>query len=469
MPNIYLLRHCDYANPRNILPGRLPVELSQKGRKRALELREEFAQKKIKRIYSSAVLRCKQTAEIIANGVIPIEYDQRLLETHSAYQGFWVENAETDWRDFFAHKNELGGEGLQDIYLRVSHFYRELLEKIETEGDYLICSHGDPLMALQHFIQARPLPDDFVHVENLFGWLEKGEWALIKAQRLLAGASVMTELQSRKDQHELGIPEDYIVTDRPFFHSSVYLSKVMGVDMSQQARELGLQESDDFFRLPLGFKQQELDQWLKNRDPLLEVGPGLGSSCQELAEAGFAIYALEPSYSKTERRSFLTALAREGRVSLALAKDAVSAFPTVKFEVIFAQGNNFQAYSRSPKSVAESIAGLLRSLRCSPKAFLTFQLSSNGQTELMDRGALEFDTYSAYSRPRASSWLELGKILDLLSIRYEIRKSWSGMRQSRAIRIFSESEEGVFSTERLTAFLKTNDISRFVLESKQYG
>lgn len=160
------------------MPGRLPVELSQAGIKQAKLLQEEFAHKNIEKIYSSAVLRCKQTAEIIANGKIPVEHDPRLLETHSAYQGFWVENPHTDWNDFFSHKDELGGEGLADIQKRMADFWESVI-KNSTENS-IVCSHGDPLMVLQHYLHNRKLPSDSVQIENLFGWLEKGSYTQVE-------------------------------------------------------------------------------------------------------------------------------------------------------------------------------------------------------------------------------------------------------------------------------------------------
>ncbi len=178
MPTIYLLRHCEYSNPRNILPGRLPVELSQTGIAQATLLQEEFAHKNIEKIYSSAVLRCKQTAEIIANGKISVEYDPRLLETHSAYQGFWVENPQTDWNDFFSHKDELGGEGLADIQKRITDFWESVI--VNSTGNSIVCSHGDPLMVLQHYLHNKKLPSDLVQVDELFGWLEKGAYAQVQ-------------------------------------------------------------------------------------------------------------------------------------------------------------------------------------------------------------------------------------------------------------------------------------------------
>ena len=90
--SIYLLRHCDYDNPKKILPGRLPVPLSSKGIEQANLLKEYFADKSIANIYSSAVERCKQTAQIIADNKIPIIPDKRILETLSAYRAYWGEN-----------------------------------------------------------------------------------------------------------------------------------------------------------------------------------------------------------------------------------------------------------------------------------------------------------------------------------------------------------------------------------------
>ena len=174
MPSIYLLRHCDYDNPRQILPGRLPVELSVVGRQKAKELQEFFAKEKISKIYSSAVLRCRQTVEIVANGQIPIVYDPRLLETLSAYQGYWIRDS---WQNFFAHQSELGGEGILDIQKRMVDFYQDLLAKLSKDENIIICSHGDPLQVLYAHLHHLKLSEDKHLPETKeFGWLQKGEF-----------------------------------------------------------------------------------------------------------------------------------------------------------------------------------------------------------------------------------------------------------------------------------------------------
>jgi broad specificity phosphatase PhoE len=171
---IYLLRHCDYDNPRNILPGRLPVALSASGTRQAQTLQAHFADKQITKIYSSAVLRCKQTAEIVSGGTIPIVYDPRLLEIFSAYQGYWGQNWDGTGFHFLSHRNELGGENFADVKARMADFWDELRQK--EDGNIIICSHGDPLQILYCYIHNLPLADEAAQEADLPGWLDKGEF-----------------------------------------------------------------------------------------------------------------------------------------------------------------------------------------------------------------------------------------------------------------------------------------------------
>lgn len=142
---VYLLRHTEYDNPRHILPGRLPVELSAKGVTQAEKLRDYFADKNIAKIFSSAILRCKQTSEIISNGKIPIEYDRRLLEVLCAYQGYWVENTDL----YYTMRPTLGGELNIDVQKRMIDFWGQI--NFEEKKNYLISSHGDPIYFLYQY------------------------------------------------------------------------------------------------------------------------------------------------------------------------------------------------------------------------------------------------------------------------------------------------------------------------------
>lgn len=189
MKQIYLVRHCKYSNPRNILSGRLPVELSEEGLKQTGKLADFFSNKKIEKIYSSAVVRCKQTSEIISKGKIFIEFDKRLLETFSAYQGFWFdEGKELDWSHFFSHRDKLGGESLLQIQKRMLSFFNDLVKK--KEKSIIVCSHGDPLYVLYLALANKPLIDDEASLDEIteyqptasireIKWINKGNIGIL--------------------------------------------------------------------------------------------------------------------------------------------------------------------------------------------------------------------------------------------------------------------------------------------------
>ena len=151
MITVYLVRHADYVS-QGVLTGRLPFPLSEKGVAQAERLRDYFEDKNIEKIYSSAVERCKQTAEIIAGEVVPVEYDKRLLESFCATQGLKSD----DWREFWGYRDELGGEDYDDVYKRVGDFWDEMSAKFEDGKNYIVCSHGDPLFEMLLYIKGEP-------------------------------------------------------------------------------------------------------------------------------------------------------------------------------------------------------------------------------------------------------------------------------------------------------------------------
>src|SRR3989442_10228792 len=64
----YLVRHCDVLNPRGVLYGYLPgFPLSEKGVRQAHHLGRYLAATPARRIYTSPLLRARQTADIIAS------------------------------------------------------------------------------------------------------------------------------------------------------------------------------------------------------------------------------------------------------------------------------------------------------------------------------------------------------------------------------------------------------------------
>ncbi len=172
---IYLVRHCVYEHKGKIIAGRLPLALSAEGITQAEKLRDFFSDKNIEAIYTSPVLRARQTAEIVGSAVLSPIPDLRLAETFSAYQGMRYET-EVDEHDLYAHRESLGGENMQDQQERMISFWQDLADK-ETKN-IVIVSHGHPLWALSCFLADTPLEasiEETGHVDSeeyqRMGWI----------------------------------------------------------------------------------------------------------------------------------------------------------------------------------------------------------------------------------------------------------------------------------------------------------
>lgn len=188
MKTIYLVRHTEYDNPRNVLAGRLPMTLSKRGEEDAKRLGDYFQAKDISKILSSEVLRCKQTSELISSGDIPITYDDRLLEVFSAYQGYWGQvDGKLDWTNFFKHKDSLGGESYADIQKRMLDLWDEV--KMLKEN-IILCSHGDPIYTLSLALAGKSLTNPETEPHN---YPEKG--------------SIITVTFNENGEHKMGEPE----------------------------------------------------------------------------------------------------------------------------------------------------------------------------------------------------------------------------------------------------------------------
>src|SRR5271157_5239352 len=91
-PQLYLARHGRTAyNHEGRFQGQLPVPLDDTGRAQALELAERAAAHDFAALWSSPLLRARETADIVARriGLAPRE-DARLMETDA---GDWTDRS----------------------------------------------------------------------------------------------------------------------------------------------------------------------------------------------------------------------------------------------------------------------------------------------------------------------------------------------------------------------------------------
>jgi probable phosphoglycerate mutase len=151
--NLYFVRHGESeANTRHIISNReSPFHLTAKGRQQAEALAAKIRDIPFSAIFSSPVLRARETAEILSAALgIPCqvtealrEYDCGILEEKSDEESWGYHNQYyEDWtlRGQYTNKPE-GGECFLDIQNRFVPFIENLTQGIEDKN-FLLVGHG---------------------------------------------------------------------------------------------------------------------------------------------------------------------------------------------------------------------------------------------------------------------------------------------------------------------------------------
>lgn len=161
---IYFLRHGEVENPNNILYGRLPnFGLSKIGKERINQVKDELKSKKIDCIYSSPLLRTRETAQIINQVLrLPINISNLLIEVKLIHEGMPLETFKRDiqpyiYNDSFVQK---GQESVKSQEKRMMSFTR-MVQKKHPGKNILAVSHGDPIVILKAKISGIPFSWQF--------------------------------------------------------------------------------------------------------------------------------------------------------------------------------------------------------------------------------------------------------------------------------------------------------------------
>ena len=161
MTTLLLVRHGETDwNADGRLQGQTDRPLSDFGRKQALELADELAQKEeLEAIYASDLARARETAEIAGERVgLPVVLDPELREKD---WGTW-EGLTAVERD----RVEFVGESTEEHQERILRALRRISERHPT-GRVLVVTHGGSMRRVQTTALGMALPV----VENCGRWL----------------------------------------------------------------------------------------------------------------------------------------------------------------------------------------------------------------------------------------------------------------------------------------------------------
>lgn len=162
---IYFVRHGEVHNPLKIWYGRLPFyRLSANGKQQIENTAEYLMDKNIDIIYSSPLLRARQSAEILRKklGLSKVNFSKEILEVKSSLQGLPdAYLASINYDIFASSENKITGETIEDLSQRVQRFIAKLV-KLYKGKSIIVVSHGDPIMIVRAKNLSLPIINDSI-------------------------------------------------------------------------------------------------------------------------------------------------------------------------------------------------------------------------------------------------------------------------------------------------------------------
>ena len=155
---VLLIRHAFVHNPGKVFYGRLPrFRISDLGAKQANFLAEHLASTTIDQIYSSPLLRARQTAAVVAGRQVThtVRIARALVEVRTGWMG--AENHQLPEKiNLYEPPHTETDETITDVWTRVSQFVRQIAHR--HAGQTVACfSHGDPIVIAGAGFQGHPL------------------------------------------------------------------------------------------------------------------------------------------------------------------------------------------------------------------------------------------------------------------------------------------------------------------------
>lgn len=141
---IHLVRHGEVHNPEQILYGRLPrFGLNHRGRQQARRAAEWLNRHSIAALFSSPMLRARQTAQAVIDGHpnLVLHISAWLNEVHTSYTGRPGVKIDARGGDIYTGSGD-GYEQPPDIIARTAKFCRRVRTRF-AGGRVAAVTHGD--------------------------------------------------------------------------------------------------------------------------------------------------------------------------------------------------------------------------------------------------------------------------------------------------------------------------------------
>ena len=169
--NIYFVRHGETNwNKEKKIQGRSDIPLNEYGKELAYITAEAMKDISFDIVYSSPLIRAKETAMILVKNLnLQIYEDNRLLEmSFGEGEGESLPqihaNKDMNLHNFIHNPGEYippkGGESFEELYARCKSFIEEIILPAEkNNNNILIVGHGALIRGMIHYINNRPSKD----------------------------------------------------------------------------------------------------------------------------------------------------------------------------------------------------------------------------------------------------------------------------------------------------------------------
>lgn len=155
---IYFMRHGEVHNPSGVVYGRLKgFRLSENGIKQVEKSALFFKGAKLDKIYSSPLLRARQSAQVVADRVGKrVRISRLLTEVKLLHQGISLETYHRELQPYIydSKYQKEGQESIDEITKRMMKFVKIITTKHKNKS-VLAVSHGDPILILKTHILGR--------------------------------------------------------------------------------------------------------------------------------------------------------------------------------------------------------------------------------------------------------------------------------------------------------------------------
>jgi broad specificity phosphatase PhoE len=155
---IIFLRHGEVDNPQAIYYGRLPrYRLNENGRQQAEAAAEALRDKPLAAIFSSPMLRARQTAQVVhaLHPAVPLHISTLLHEVHTPFDGkTQLELLARDWDMYTGTAAHY--ERPEDVLGRVQRFIGRIRKQHPSQCTVAV-THGDVICFLLLWLAGKPV------------------------------------------------------------------------------------------------------------------------------------------------------------------------------------------------------------------------------------------------------------------------------------------------------------------------